>query len=170
MSQVLNGDFSMIRQELEELSNTSGTGRGMRLSVWCAEESPFVSKQKIEAEKNKYPAIKGLNPVTVNPDICTLWGVKSLNEKANQAISSTIPTLILNGEYDETTPVKWGAMLHENLPNSFHFVFKGYKHGITTYWDNSCGMNVANAFLNDPKKKPELECFKEIKTPKFRVK
>ena len=32
---------------------------------------------------------------------------------------------------------------------------------------NPCGMSVANAFFNDPKKQPEIDCFDNISNAKF---
>jgi hypothetical protein len=73
----------------------------------------------------------------------------------------------LSGEYDNETPVKWANNMHQNFPNSFHLIFKGWKHTVTTNWSNPCGMEVANAFFNNPKEKPVLACFKEIQSIDF---
>jgi predicted acyl esterase len=71
-------------------------------------------------------------------------------------VKSDVPVLLISGEYDNETPLKWAQQMQQNLPNSQHLIFKGWHHTPTTYWNNPCGMNAANAFFNNPSKKPEL--------------
>ena len=171
ISNILSGDLSFVKSQLERILKNpgDGAGLGMRLSVWCAEETPFASRKIIQQESQRYVAIKGVSPTVFDPEICDLWGVKPLASRANQAIQSNIPTLIINGNYDNETPVKWGELLYKNLKNSFHIIFKGYHHGPTTYWDNPCGMRLANAFFNNPTQKPSAPCFEKIKSPSFKI-
>ena len=56
-----------------------------------------------------------------------------------------------------------------NLTNSHHLIFKGWKHGPTTNWSNPCAMLAANDFFNNPKEKPNPDCFEEIKSPEFKT-
>jgi pimeloyl-ACP methyl ester carboxylesterase len=168
---VLTGDWSTIEEMLASLFEGpgNGAGMGMRLSVWCAEEMPFNNRKKVEEESKAYPAIKGLSPAVFQPEICDLWGVKSVPSKENQAVKSDVPVLLISGEYDNETPVKWAQQMQQNLSNSHHLIFKGWHHTPTTYWNNPCGMNAANAFFNNPSKKPELDCLEKIKSPKFKM-
>ena len=48
-------------------------------------------------------------------------------------------------------------------------IFKGWKHTPTTNWSNQCAMEAANAFFNDPKEEPDLDCFRQIGSPEFNV-
>ncbi|HZH94490.1 MAG TPA: alpha/beta hydrolase, partial [Flavisolibacter sp.] len=73
----------------------------------------------------------------------------------------------INGEFDPDTPPSWGAALQKTFPNSYHFTFKGMSHTPTQYWDNGCGMQLAQSFFNDPLRKPKLNCFQELKQLKF---
>jgi pimeloyl-ACP methyl ester carboxylesterase len=168
---LLSGDWSTIREIVASFFKGpgDGAGMGMRLSVWCAEESPFNDKNRIEAESRAYPAIKGLSPAVFKTEVCDAWGVKRVPLKENQAVNSDIPVLLISGEYDNETPVKWAQQMQQNLPNSHHIIFKGWHHTPTTYWNNHCGMNAANAFFNNPSKKPELDCIEKIKKPKFKM-
>lgn len=170
-NKLLSGDWSSIEKILIALLDGPGDGDGigMRLSVWCAEEAPFNSSEKIENEQQAYPAIKGLSPAVFQSGICEIWGVQSMPSVENKAVKSDIPVLLISGEYDNETPVKWAKKMQDNLTNGFHVIFKGWHHTPTTFWNNSCGMNTANAFFNNPSKKPELDCFDKIKSPTFRT-
>ncbi|WP_296700925.1 alpha/beta hydrolase [Algoriphagus sp.] len=166
---LLAGDLSTVKEQLSNLLEGpgSGSGLGMRLSVWCAEESPFNSREAIELEKTKYPEVAGLSPEVFTAEICVIWGVQKVAEKENQAIKSDIPVLLISGEYDHETPVKWAVALKHNLSNQYHLIFKGWKHTPTTNWANPCAMQAANDFFNNPSSKPSPPCFEQIKTPNF---
>ncbi|NLR91418.1 alpha/beta hydrolase [Flammeovirga agarivorans] len=169
INKILNNDLSSIKKQLQHLFQEpgNGVGKGMRLSVWCAEENPFNSQEKITIETNKYPEVKGLSPTVFDNDICEIWSVKKVDDIENIAVSSDIPVLLISGEYDELTPVKWAKSMTNNLKNSYHLIFIGWKHGPTTNWSNPCAMEAANDFFNNPTMKPNPICFSEIKSPVF---
>ena len=168
LNQILNGDLALVQQAITPEPPGSGSGMGMRLSVWCAEEMPLVTRDRITQESTRYPAIKGAYPATFYPEVCDTWEVPPRTD-LTLPLTSAIPTLILSGSFDETTPPAWGALLDEHLANSTHLVFKGYRHGVTTYWDNTCGMRTANAFFNAPNNPPVLPCFEALDAFHFAV-
>lgn len=171
IDRLLNNDLTSVKEQLSYLFQEpgKGVGIGMRLSVWCAEENPFNSLELIKEETNKYPELKGLSPATYDNKICEIWSVNKKSEIENMAVKSDIPVLLISGEYDELTPIKWAESMTYNLTNSFHLVFKGWKHGPTTNWSNQCAMQAANDFFNNPKEKPNPDCFEEIKSPEFKI-
>lgn len=171
INKLLNNDLSSVKEQLSYLFKEprSGEGMGMRLSVWCAEEHPFNSTEVIKKETYKYPEIKGLSPATIDPAICNIWSVEKVSSIENEAIKSKVPVLLISGEYDELTPMKWASEMTHNLTNSFHLTFKGWKHTPTTNWGNQCAMKAANDFFNNPSLKPTPDCLEAIKTPKFKV-
>ena len=81
----MNNDLSSIKQQLQYLFQEpgQGIGMGMRLSVWCAEETPFNSQEKIAQETTKYPAIKGLSPAIFDNEVCKIWSVQKVREIEN---------------------------------------------------------------------------------------
>lgn len=168
---LLNGDLTTVKERLGYLFQKSGNGegKGMRLSVWCAEENPFNAQDIIKKETNQYPEVKGLSPTTFDDAICKIWSVQQVSEIENQAIQSEVPVLLISGEYDHGTPVKWAQSMMKNLPNSHHLIFKAWTHTPTTNWGNNCAMQAAHDFFNQPTVKPNPKCFDQIKKPKFNV-
>ncbi|GAB5408740.1 MAG: alpha/beta fold hydrolase [Balneolaceae bacterium] len=165
---LLAGDYSNLPTEKSNSSSFSdGIGLGMRLSVWCAEELPFASQEVIKNERTKYPEIYGYNPEVFSKKVCDNWNVAPDYKIENEAISSKIPTLVLSGSYDATTPLSWAEQINENLENSFLLVFSGWKHGLTTNWGNSCAMEAANQFFNNPENMPTSECIVEVNSFSF---
>lgn len=171
INKLINGDLTSVKEQLVSLFQEpgNGSGLGMRLSVWCAEEYPFASQATIETETTKYPQVEGLTPETFEQEICEIWKVKNVPEIENQAVKSDIPVLLISGEYDNGTPVKWAKSMMNNLPNSYHLSFKGWKHTPTTNWGNPCAMESANDFFNNPNIKPNPACFGKIKSPEFKT-
>lgn len=171
INRLLNNDLTSVKEQLSYLFEEpgEGSGVGMRLSVWCSEENPFNSLDIIKEETNKYPGLKGMSPATYNNEICEIWGVKCVSEIENNAIDSNIPVLLISGEYDELTPSKWAKAMMPNFGNSYHLIFKGWKHTPTTNWSNQCAMQAANDFFNNPAEKPNPTCLREIRTPEFKT-
>jgi hypothetical protein len=163
--------LTFVKEKLKYLFKEpgNGTGMGMRLSVWCAEENPFNSQKIIEAETYKYPEVEGLSPSVFDDEICNIWNVEKVPSIENMAVKSNIPVFIISGAYDNETPVKWATSMTANFKNSYHLVFKGWKHGPTTNWGNPCAMQAANDFFNNPYQKPNPDCFKLIERPKFKI-
>lgn len=171
INRLLNNDLTSVEEKLSNLFSepSGGAGIGMRLSVWCAEENPFNSFERIEHETNKYPEVKGLSPAVFDNEVCKIWGVNRVKQIENQAVQSKIPVLFINGEYDNETPVKWAQAMIPNFTKSYHLIFKGWKHTPTTNWSNQCAMVAANDFFNTPNQEPNPDCFGEIKRPLFKI-
>jgi len=172
INQLLNNDLSTVKQQLAYLFRKpgNGNGKGMRLSVWCAEEYPFVSQAKVTTATYQYPEIKGLSPAVFKANVCDIWGVEQVKPIENKPVKSDIPVLLISGEYDEETPPKWAANMQKNLRNSHHLIFKGWKHTATTNWGNNCAMQAANMFFNDPTQMPLPACLKALEQVKFKTK
>jgi len=171
INRLLNYDLTSVKEQLSYLFQdpSIGAGVGMRLSVWCAEENPFNSIERVKRETNKYPEVKGLSPAVFDDGLCKIWGVKKVEEIENQAVKSNIPILFISGEYDNETPSKWAKSMKPNFINSYHLIFKGWKHTPTTNWSNQCAMQSANDFFNNPEEEPNPNCFGEIGSPEFKI-
>jgi len=171
INKLLNDDMTSVKEQLSYLFQEpgNGSGLGMRLSVWCAEENPFNSQERVQAETSKYPQVKGLSPAVFSDEICNIWSVEKVSEIENRAVKSDIPVLLISGEYDNETPMKWAESMMSNLTNSYHLIFKGWKHTPTTNWGNQCAMQAANDFFNNPSIKPNPECFGQIESPIFKT-
>jgi pimeloyl-ACP methyl ester carboxylesterase len=171
INRLLNGDYGLIEESLPAVFGGpgSGTGMGMRLSVWCSEEQAFNDEKKVALQKEGFRDKLGMSPEVFNADICKIWSVKKANEIENMPVKSDIPVLLISGGYDNETPAKWASYMQKNFSNSFHLVFQGWKHTPTTNWSNQCAMIAANAFFNDPMTQPQPMCLELISTPIFKV-
>ncbi len=160
-------DYTDLRKQVAEVlaGRYTGEGMGMRLSVWCAEETPFQDPGEVQRAKDRFAAIKGLDPQLFGTAICEAWGVKAMPQQENEPVQSDIPVLIISGEFDEITPARWGKQMMGQLPNSQQLVFPGWHHTPTTYWSDPCGMEAASSFFQRPNQAVKVPCFDMLERP-----
>ena len=171
INQLISGEEEMIKARLLQLLEGPGSGAGMgvRLSVWCAEEEPFNHQSRIQEEELRYEEVRGLSSTVFSDAVCEAWSVLAESKIENEPVQTDVPILLLNGEYDNETPPQWASEMSTSFSNSYQLIFKGWKHGVTTNWGNPCGMEVANAFFNNPRECPKPACFGLLASPEFKV-
>lgn len=162
---VSQGDFNYLEKAYSSLIGLSRiSSRGMMLSVQCREEVPFSSSNGFQAEIERYPHLAGMYQNSILGDLiyraCEEWPVGKAESSANQPVESTVPTLILTGEFDPITPPTWGFRAAETLENSFAFEFPGIGHGASVA--DKCPLNMMIAFLLDPEQAPDESCILEM--------
>ena len=146
---------------------------GMQYSVQCGEEVHFSTPGEFAAAAEAYPEIQNLLDSSLSLGepiftICEIWGAKEADPIENEPVSSSIPTLVLAGEYDPVTPPAWGKMVTETLSNSFYYEFPGVGHGVSVSGEE-CSLSIALAFLDDPTTEPDGLCVADMSCPAFIV-
>ena len=96
---------------------------------------------------------------------CQLWQVQPVPSTQRQAVTSAIPTLILAGEYDPTTPPAYGMLAARTLSKSSFFLFPGIGHGVVGH--NFCATSMFHAFLELPNRAPDSTCMSGVGEPLF---
>ena len=170
LHKLSNGDYQVLKPFIYDLFSNDSRSMGMRLSVWCSEEYPFENLSSLNRAEHIPSQYNGIKSSAVPLAICRIWKVEPAKETENMPFTTRVPVLVINGEFDPDTPSLWGEALQKRFSNSYHFTFKGMSHTPTQYWDNGCGMQLAQAFFNDPLRKPDLNCFQELKQIKFDTK
>ncbi len=149
---------------------------GMYFSVECAEDVSFLSQQDLTQAAQQYPdAIRSNQLASLQGELdqCKQWNVQQANPTEAQPVASTIPTLILEGEYDPVTPPSNGDLVAKTLSNSSAFLFHGIGHGVWASDFGSSGLNVpcsislTIAFYDNPAVKPDGSCVASEPEPTF---
>jgi pimeloyl-ACP methyl ester carboxylesterase len=96
---------------------------------------------------------------------CQLWNVQPVPAVQKQPVASAIPTLILSGEYDPTTPPAYGKLAARTLSRSYFFLFPSTGHVVVG--TNSCTTSMFRAFLEFPTEKPDTTCMSVVGEPLF---
>ncbi len=147
---------------------TLGFSWGMRYSVWCSEEMPFQNRSLIKNQvRAAFPKLKGFGIQSNFPAICDIWKVKPASKIESQPVKSSIPTLILAGQYDPDTPPSWGKLASTTLTNSRFFELPGMSH-IPTF-GSSCAQELAVAFFANPQSDFDSKCVEKMPQLKFEV-
>lgn len=139
-------------------------GTGMFNSMECYDELPFNSFARAESLS------AGLPPQIVEAMLigidrqfgdCAIWDVPAAPASTREPVVSTVPVLVLSGNYDPITPPEWGQAAADYLPNSYHFVFPGIGHGAVD--SHPCPTQIALHFLNVPEQEPDSFCIGEMR-------
>ena len=154
------------------MANGEFVSMGMQFSVQCHEEASFSSRDQTVAALAEYPNLEPIFGASVNTgvavfDVCDMWGAGAADLVENETVTSTIPTLILAGEYDPITPPRWGREVAETLDASVFVDLPGVGHGPSASVE--CPQALVRAFLADPTGDLDTSCVGEMGPPVFAV-
>ena len=128
-------------------------------TIHCVEDIPF---ERFEDAVNSYndlafPQLSNLALSQTMADLCRNWPVAAAPIQVKDPVSSTVPTLILQGAYDRRTPVFMGKRAARELENSTYVLVPQIGHEVWTYAGDCVGQ-IAAAFIQDPGADLDLSC------------
>lgn len=137
---------------------------GMQTLMNCADEAPFLTEAYFaEVNEGVRPEVLDVFTSSVRGQFieqCDRWPTVELDAEHYTGVVSDIPTLILNGTFDQITTVENAQLAAESLTNVTLVPFPGWGH-----WPvgrgNPCGISIYAAFLNDPAKTVDSSCVDE---------
>lgn len=164
--QLHQGNSDTIIPLLESgLQGLAMFSNGMHYSVECYERAPFNSPDDILDAKEAFPHLSNFYLYRAELAICEVWPSGRAGLIESQPVVSSIPTLILSGEYDPATPASRAEAAALSLPHSFRYTFPGMGHAVT--YIPGCAQNMAVAFVNDPATPPDATCISALRQPGF---
>ncbi len=87
---------------------------------------------------------------------CTDYPMGDSDGRYHEPVTSAIPTLILQGEYDTRTPPVHGRSLAEQLANATLVLVPQAGH--ETWGASNCAARIGIEFIRDPQQVPDLSC------------
>ena len=99
---------------------------GMQLSVVCAEDAPFLTPERVEAETAG--TLLGRQRVDQVLGYCREWPARPLPADFTAPVRVRVPTLIVAGEVDPVTPVALATAVARELPAARLVVLPGASH------------------------------------------
>jgi pimeloyl-ACP methyl ester carboxylesterase len=125
----------------------------------CSDIKPFSPSKVLKSTKPK----ESLFDTTVWEETladfvagCAPWPVDS--NGPTEAVSSTIPTLLLGGSDDSNTPLLNAAQAAKTLPSSQLVAVPGYGHFPLHRGDNQCTAKIFSAFVEQPTAAVDQTC------------
>lgn len=148
---------------------------GTYLSINCREQVYASTPKEVSDDLASYPDTEmvGLSWVYGDPDLifslCDAWQVAGIRPDENEALVSDIPTLVMAGEYDSTTPPFWAKQVADRLSRGTYAEFPGQGHGVAFSQNSTCPREVLKIFFAEPENQPDLSCTAEMPPPAFTV-
>ena len=151
--------------------------RGKTMSYVCRDLVGFITQPDLRQAARDLPELASLflDPnydlaVGWNPDSpagCRLWDVGVADAAQHQPVRSSIPTLVLAGEYDTGVPPLIVRQIPPTLPRSFFYEFPAAPHIQLASFNpvSSCARSIAGQFLKAPTRRPDSSCIASL--PQF---
>jgi pimeloyl-ACP methyl ester carboxylesterase len=141
------GNFKpLVRAAIEYRANLVATGsNGMYLSVTCAEDLPFIKPG--EGERNGANTFLGDYRLRQQRAACALWPRGKIPANYAAATTSSVPTLILTGQWDPVTPPVYGDTAARHLSQSLHVIVPHGGHGFGGLTGLDCIDKLMTSFI-----------------------
>ncbi len=146
---------------------------GTYLSINCREQVYASTPKEVGEDLASYPDTEavGLSWVYGDPNfifsLCDTWRVEGIRPGENDAVFGDIPTLVMAGEYDSTTPPFWAEKVAGNLSNATYVEFLAQGHGVAFSQDSACPQKILKSFFANPETIPDTSCVAEMPPPEF---
>nr|BBH92621.1 transporter [Thermogemmatispora argillosa] len=168
ISEIDRGQYTLISETYGELMLAQDISYGMYYSVECGEDMRYTSLQELNKSVSVLrPELRpGMQDgLEVDYQVCQLWNVPAVPPEQKQPVTSSLPTLILSGEYDPITPTSNARQAQKTLSHSYLFVFPGTGHGV--FLTSPCANLIMAEFLDNPQVQPGSSCLSSMGEPAF---
>ena len=125
-------------------------------SMWCYSDGSLHDDARLAAVLTENQRFVDPEYRPLVPALCDRWNDRPADPIESEAVASDIPTLLLSGQFDPTTPPKWADLAAETLSNSYTFVIPMAGHGVGI--DTPCGRELMWYFLHRPDQSPDSSC------------
>jgi hypothetical protein len=168
--EVRNGDYDAVSQDFSySLETLRHISEGMYESVECGEEAAFTTPEAIrQAAVGVRPEVAGyfVDQAESFVDQCRkVWKVRSQPAVENEPVTSDIPTLLLEGEFDPITPPAQAEAAAQTLSVSSVHVFPAVGHGVVG--SRYCADTLMLDFLDHPGPTPNAGCVSRLSKIRF---
>lgn len=129
VTEMIKGNhYPYIKHSLDDLFEYGRGPSGMRISVYCADQTAYHSEKVLEELYNVYPYMKGYHINDVYKAMCDCWNVPPINPSTKEPYYSDKPALVADGEMDNACRPLYIDMIHHYMPNSQRLLFTNRSH------------------------------------------
>lgn len=139
-----------ITEKFNSIFRSYGAPDGMRLAVYCSDQTAYHSEKVVKEIGNIYPYMPGYHINDVYKAMCDCWQTsRPINKETKQGYYSLKPILLADGEMDAACRPLYVDRISHYMPNSQRFLVINRGHGVF----GSKMTEMYRAFLNEPMKK-----------------
>lgn len=137
--------------------------QGMGYSVLCSEDAPFFDPSYYaDANQNTY---LGDQQIQELEQICDVWPAGEIPPDFKQPVTSSVPSLLLSGEFDPVTPPENAELVGKTLVNNLHLVAPGQGHNVVV---RGCLPRLVKEFIEQGSSAGlDTKCVEEIRPAPF---
>jgi pimeloyl-ACP methyl ester carboxylesterase len=151
ITQLIQGSHQpYIKEVINNIFNGSNGPSGMRLAVYCADQTAYHSEAILQQVYGPYPYMKGYHINDVYREMCDCWKVPPINAQTKKPFYSTKPVLLADGDMDPACRPLYIDMIHHYMPNSQRLLYLNRSHMVL---GGPVGNAMITEFLNNPFKK-----------------
>jgi pimeloyl-ACP methyl ester carboxylesterase len=163
------GDYTFLEAALASprMHHLDASIGGM-LSQNCREQVYATSPAELEADLESISGASTFARYSIYGSadllfgICDLWYAAPRELENKVPFSSTIPTLVLNGQFDPVAPAYLGEQLAGNFHNATQVVLPALGHAPSAVRGQECPLSLAAVFLYDPSSDLDPVCGLEV--------
>ena len=148
--------FEAIAGQVLAQTDSSAFSLGEQLSVNCREEVAYAPRSAFVRQARRLPDFRRVVLDDTFRDECHAWSVGKAARDVDRPVRSTIPALVLVGEFDPVHPRSSSEAIAKYLPNSTVVEFPGIGHG--TEFAHDCPRSILQAFVADPDAPVDQAC------------
>ncbi len=163
IEQAWAGDWQPMAAQGLMLSEQLGESIAviMQNSILCTEDWPFMAQMPVD----NHDTVLGDSLMTQIEAVCSVWPQGRRIPDVRQPLQTTVPTLLLSGQWDPVTPPVFGERLQQQIPNSRHLVAPGQGHLVIL---GRCMGRIAGDFIDgtDPDAL-DTDCLERLHPPRL---
>ncbi len=148
ITKMIAGDHTqLIKERLDGIFRGTDGPSGMRLSVYCADQTAYHHEAVLNEVANAYPYMAGYHINDVYKALCDCWQVPPIKKETKQPFYSDKPILLADGEMDYACRPGYIDRIHHYMPNSIRLLYTNGAHMVMSGndWDS-----FVREFINNP--------------------
>jgi pimeloyl-ACP methyl ester carboxylesterase len=153
VTEIMNGNHQpYIKPVMDNIFNGGNGPSGMRISVYCADQTAYHDEQVLQQFYQVYPWLQGYHINDVYKEMCDCWSVPPIASQTKQPYYSGKPTLLADGSFDPACRPLYIDRIKHYMSNSQRLLFTNRSHGVL---GGPVGDTIIKMFLDNPFKKIE---------------
>jgi pimeloyl-ACP methyl ester carboxylesterase len=153
ITEIIKGNHQpYIKDILDHIFNSGNGPSGMRISVYCADQTAYHDEAVLQQFYQAYPYLQGYHINDVYKEMCDFWKVPPINPTTKQPFYSDKPVLLAAGLLDPACRPLYIDMIHHYMANSQRLLFTQRSHMVLGGKEADA---IIKSFLDNPFKKIE---------------
>lgn len=139
------GDWKPLALSARSNGGMGGSAEGLYQSVTCAEDVAPIRNEEIAA--SVAGTFLGDFRIRRQKTACEGWPTRDLGADVQAPVVSDVPSLLISGERDPTTPASNGVRVARTLKRARHLVIADGAHSLDGMQGVDCVLGLIAAFI-----------------------